>query len=132
MRKRDIEDEGGHWVFNSEYNEFFWEGESDPVHEDPPFIQLTAQEELDLKLQEEKWLEAMIEEGKKSAGEKRRQKNEDLKAAMKKPINPIPVRELCEYEKLRLSNIEEREKAMAESGFFDDMDDYKRKIGLLK
>ena len=74
----------------------------------------------------------MIEEGNNEAREKRRQKNEDLRAAIKKPINPIPVRELCKYEKLRLSNIEEREKAMAESGFFDDMDDYKRKIGLLK
>ena len=51
---------------------------------------------------------------------------------MNNPINPIPERELCEYEKLRMSNIEEREKAMAESGFFDDTNEYKRKIGMLK
>ena len=132
MRKRNIEEAGGEWVFNSEYSEFFWVGEGDPVDDDPPFIHLTEQEELDLKLQEEKWLEAMIEEGKKEARERRRQKAEELREAMKKPINPIPERELCEYEKLRMSNIEERENAMAECGFFDDLASFKSEIGLVK
>ena len=80
----------------------------------------------------EKWLEAMIEEGKKEARERRRQKAEELREAMKKPINPIPERELCEYEKLRMSNIEERENAMAECGFFDDLASFKSEIGLVK
>ena len=49
---------------------------------------------------------------------------------MNNPIEPFPAGELCEYEKLRISNIQEREKAMAESGFFEDLNDYKRKVGL--
>ena len=107
-------------------------GEGDPVDDDPPVIHLTEQEELDLKLQEEKWLEAMIEEGKKEARERRRQKAEELREAMKKLINLIPERELCEYEKLRMSNIEERENAMAECGFFDDLASFKSEIGLVE
>ena len=101
-------------------------GDGDPIDDDPPFIQLSEQEELDLKLQEEKWLEAIIDEKKAQAKEKRRQKNEELKAAMNNPIAPIPAGELCEYEKLRISNIQERERAMAESGLFDDVNDYKK------
>ena len=48
------------------------------------------------------------------------------------PIVPHPEKELCDYEKLRIKNIEERQQAMAESGFFDDLLDYKVKIGLLR
>ena len=132
IRKGNIERNGGEWVYNSEHGEFLWVGEREPVDDDAPFIQLTEQEELDLKLQEETRLEAMIEEDKAEKREKRRQKIEEQKAAMNKPIDPIPERALCEYEKLRISNIQEREKAMAESGFFDDLNDYKNKIGLVK
>ena len=74
IRKRNKEEAGGEWVFNSEYNEFIWEGERDPVDDDPAFIQLTEQEELDLQHQEEERLEAMIKEKKNEAREKRKQK----------------------------------------------------------
>ena len=37
-------------------------------------------------------------------------------------IDPIPRAELCPYEKLRESNIKEREEAMRKSGYFQDMD----------
>ena len=50
---------------------------------------------------------------------------------MDNPINPLPVTELSEYEKLRISNIKEREEAMFASGFFEDINEYKRKIGFL-
>lgn len=63
---------------------------------------------------------------------KRILKNEELKAAMNIPVTPNPETELSDYEKLRNSNIEERHQAMAESGYFVDLIDFKIKIGLLK
>ena len=48
---------------------------------------------------------------------------------MNKPVLPLPERELCDYEKLRDKNVREIEKAMAESGFFEDLNEYKKKIG---
>ena len=65
--------------------------------------------------QDEKWLEALIEERKEEARERRRQKNEEHKAAMNITIAPNPKKELCDYEKLRIKNIKERQQAMAES-----------------
>ena len=56
----------------------------------------------------------------------------EMKEAMDTPINPLPERELCEYEKLRQNNIEERQMAMAECGFFEDLMNIKRDIGLAK
>ena len=37
---------------------------------------------------------------------------------MEIPIDPLPERELCEYEKIRQDNINERKEAMAACGFF--------------
>ena len=73
-----------------------------------------------------------MEEKKNEAREKRRKKIIELKAAMKTPIDPLPVTEVSEYEKLRMSNIKEREEAMLASEFFEDLNDYKRNIGLSK
>ena len=53
------------------------------------------------------------------------------KEELKKPIPPIPVSERCPYEKVREQIIKERKDAMIESGFFDDLLNYKNKIGLL-
>ena len=33
--------------------------------------------------------------------EKRKQKKEDLRQALAKPLEPLPKRKLCEYEKIR-------------------------------
>ena len=77
-------------------------------------------------------MEAIQEECRKEARDKRQQKKEELKAAMKKPLDPFPESEVCEYERLRLNNINEREKAMEESGFFEDLKAYKKKIGFSK
>ena len=123
---------GGEWIYYPEYSEYHWEGEGEPVDDDPENVQLSEKELADLKLQEEKMLAAMIEEKKHDAIEKRRQRNKDQKAAMNKPIDPLPVTGLCDYEKLIISNIKEREEAMVAAGFFEDMRDLKRKIGLLK
>ena len=50
---------------------------------------------------------------------------------MKAPLDPLPVRPLCEYEELREKNIKEREEAMAKSGFFVNLTSYKKEIGLV-
>jgi hypothetical protein len=47
------------------------------------------------------------------------------------PLEPLPERELCPYEKLRENIIKEREKAMIESGFFEDLLKTKKDMGFL-
>ena len=60
-----------------------------------------------------------------------RNKKTEPKAAMDNPICPFPVTELSEYEKLRMSNIKEKEAAIFSLGFFKDINEYKRKIRFL-
>ena len=50
---------------------------------------------------------------------------------MRVPLDPLPESDLCEYEKIRENNISEREKAMYDSGFFEDLLSYKKDIGLV-
>ena len=123
-------EDGGEWVFNPEYSEFFWVGEGEPVVDHSEFKPLSEKELKDIQEQEEKWLQADLDERKREAKEKRKKKYEEMKAAMKTPILPLPENELCDYEKIREGNIKEREEAMKESGFFEDLQKFKRKIGL--
>ena len=117
IRKKKVEEEGGEWIYNAEYAEFYWEGEGEPITEQEPKYESLSDKDLkNIRDQEEKWLEASIEEQKERAREKRRQKNENLRAAMNIPVAPNPEREICEYEKLRIKNIKERQQAMAKSG----------------
>ena len=44
-----------------------------------------------------------------------------MKEAMKKPIAALPVKELCEYEKIREENIRERYEAMKQYRFFEEL-----------
>ena len=46
-------------------------------------------------------------------------------------LEPLPERELCPYEKLRENIIKEREKAMIESGFFEDLLKTKKDMGFI-
>ena len=48
---------------------------------------------------------------------------------MSKPVNPFPAREMCLYERIREGNIKEREEAMANCNFFENLLDAKRKMG---
>ena len=50
---------------------------------------------------------------------------------MSKPVDPLPIHEMCQYEKLRESRIKERETAMIESGFFDELMQMKKDFGLV-
>ena len=81
--------------------------------------------------QEGEMLQAEMEKDRKLAKERRKQKQDQLKAAMKIPVAKLPEKEMCEYEKLRERNINERKKAMIEAGFFEDLNSYKHKIGMI-
>ena len=48
---------------------------------------------------------------------------------MKIPLDPLPERQLCEYEKIREDIIEERRLAMEECKFFEDLKNTKQEIG---
>ena len=75
------------------------------------------------------------EEGAKSfkEGERESKKQKDrkrraaAKKAMKKPII-LPVRELCQYEKIRESIIKERNEAMARCKFFEELNEAKKPL----
>ena len=74
----------------------------------------------------------MIAHKKAELTKSRQLVNEKRKEALAVPLDPLPERELCAYERLRERNISEREKAMAVSGFFEDLDSFKSEIGLVK
>ena len=132
IRKEKVAEDGGEWVFDKEYSDYYWVGEGEPpvVEEQPIYKPLSEQQLQSIKKQEEEWLKAAIEEREREKQEKRRKKYEELQALKNTPISPLPEKDLCEYEKLREKNIKEREQAMLESGFFEDFNDYKKKIGL--
>ena len=131
-RKNQIEGDGEELIYNAENDYYHWFGEGDPIgHNNPEFEPLTAEELTDIRRKEEEMLQAEMEKDRKLAKERRRQKQDQLKAAMKIPVPKLPEKEMCEYEKLRERNISERKKAMIEAGFFEDLNSYKQRIGMI-
>ena len=135
-RQKKIEEDGGEWEYNAEHDDYIWIGEGEPIESINDACPLqniphTKEELEELRQQEEKELEEFFKEKKRIAKEKRKEKNEKIKAAMKVPIEVPQVKEMSKYEIIRLNIIKEREQAMAESGFFDDLLQYKKNIGLL-
>ena len=119
----------GHWEFNGESGEYFWAGDTDPEFgETFSFSPPTEEENKITREAERKELERFFEETKKKQNEKRKQKAEENKKAMATPIDPLPERELCAYENIRENIIQEREKAMIESGFFEDLKNMKKTL----
>ena len=59
-----------------------------------------------------------MEKDRKLSRDRRRQKQDQLKAAMRIPVAKLPEKEMCEYEKLRERNINERKKVMIEGSQF--------------
>ena len=83
---------------------------------------------LDKEDQEER--EAMVLQKKMKQKEMRQKRNELIKKAAAVPLDPLPERELCQYEKIREDIIKERKEAMAKFNFFDDLENTKKEIGL--
>ena len=129
QREEEVKERGGEWCYNAEMEMDYWVGEGEPEIDSFQNHPLTKEDLKQIKEQEEKEFEDLIKERREIRREERMQKEKERKAAMNKPVPPLPERELCDYEILRDKNVREREKAMAESGFFEDLNEYKKKIG---
>ena len=80
----------GEWDYNGESGEWFWTGETEPEILDtfchsPPTLELTEK----CRQFEQKIYEEIIEQRKQEEKEERKKKNE-IKAAMEKPVDPLP------------------------------------------
>ena len=84
---------------------------------------------MTLKKKKQREREAMANRLKQEQGEKRKQEREKLKEAASKPIDPLPTRELCQYERIREDIIREREEAMAKFKFYENLEETKKSIG---
>ena len=93
---------------------------------------LTKERIEELRKEEEEQDAENKKRRKEEQREQRRLRDRIRKESMNIPLDPLPERELCEYEKYREKNITERERIMAESGFFDDLIAFKKEIGLVK
>ena len=51
---------------------------------------------------------------------------------MNKPLDPLPERELCKYEKIREEIIRERMEAMNKCNFFKDLNEMKSEMGITR
>ena len=135
-RKRQAEEnrDKGEWDYDGESGEYYWTGETEPeydqTHDSPSIL---TKEELDRARQaEEREMLELMEQRKKDLKEKRQKKNEERRVAMDTPVNPLPKRELCKYERIREDIIREREEAMAKCRFFENLEKTKTEIGLYK
>ena len=132
-RKRREKEKKGEWCYHGESGEYYWTGDGEPEYGDNFVNEGVSAEELkQFREEENKMFEEMLEERKQIQKEKRKQRQRERKEAMDTPVQPLPEKELCEYEKLRESNIKERQDAMAASNFFEDFNEYKNDIGLTK
>ena len=134
IRKEKIKEDGGEWLYNGENGEYYWNGEGEPKSDNDNFeYEAFTEEELkEIRKQEELQNEEICKARQEELNEKRRQAALEKRVMMNTPLDPLPERDLCDYEKIRENNINEREEAMSKSGFFEDLIAYKKKIGLQK
>jgi hypothetical protein len=133
-KEREKEKEkAGDWIYNGESGEWNWTGPNVPDFGDTFTFNPPTEEEKEIAREaEEREFEWFVEQRAEERKEKRKQKYKEIKEKMATPIDPLPKPKLCAYEKLREDIIEEREKAMRESGFFEDLRKTKEEIGLTK
>ena len=127
QEKKDQEDKrkyGGRWIYNHEYAKYCWVGTGPPPpdDEDDEYDEPTEEEKQQMREQENKWLQAALEDKRKTNADcvrKHREKQrEELQAAINVPIE-IPEYPMSEYELIRQKNIEDIQNAMKASGLFD-------------
>ena len=130
--RKEVEDkEIGEWIYNPAKDDYWWSGKGEPVYyNDHNVGELTEEEWKQIEKQEEMRLEADMKEAQERRNMENKEKRKALKKALKKPIAALPVRELCEYEKIREKNIKERCEAMKKSTFFEEPEE--AKINMLK
>ena len=132
LRKKKVEEDGGEWLYNGECGEYYWSGESEPKDLDDNFEyeQLTREELENIRKQERLQDEAIAKFRKAEINESKRKKAQERKDLLSEPLDPLPEKDPSEYEKLREKNIRDRVDAMEKSGFFKDLSDYKKAMGL--
>ena len=124
--QREELEKDGEWCYNGESGEYYWSGDGEPDYGH------NFEYEAPTAAVQRRLCEAFREEKKQILREKRKQKEKERKDMMNTPVEPLPERALCAYEKLREKNIKEREDAMAESEFFENFKEFKIEIGLIK
>ena len=133
---KEIETEkkkAGEWIYHGESGEWNWIGTTAPGYGDTFTLKPPTEEEKKIAREaDEREFEWYVEQRAEERKEKRKQKYKENKEKMATPIDPLPKPKLCAYEKIRDDIIEEREKALRESGFFEDLKKTKREIGLTK
>ena len=124
----------GEWEYNGESGEYSWTGnvepEYDQEYDSPSFLTKEGLEKV--RQAEKKEMIEQMKQRKQEIKEKRQKKYEERKKAMETPVNPLPKRELCKYERIREDIIREREEAMEQFKFFEDLEKTKMEIGLYK
>ena len=113
-------------LYNPANDDYWWSGKGEPVYyNDDNVGELTDEEWKQIEKQEEMRLEVDMKEAREKRNMENKEKRKALKKALKKPIAALPVRELCEYEKIREKNIKERYEAMKKSKFFEELEEAK-------
>ena len=129
IRKREEVEKKGAWIYNPVFDSYSWSGAAEPDLEDSFCYEAPTEEDIKMYDQSvERELEELLRQ--KKIEEKARR--EEKAHARSVPLNALPERPLSEYEKIRESNIKEREDAMAKSGFFSDLLSYKKSIGFIE
>ena len=111
------------------YEWSWWESETESENEDESSCKTLTKDEHEHEEQEDhREREAVSNWLKQEQKEKRQRRREELKRAIAKPIAPLPERELCQYEKIREDIIREREEAMANFKFYEELHKTKEAI----
>ena len=131
-QKKIVEENGGEWVYSGENGEWYWDGEKEPVIDEFEYESYGEGELQQIRENEMKEYEEYLSQQKERLKETRKLINEKRKEAMAVPVEPLPEKELCAYELFREKNIKERQQAMADSGFFEDLASFKSEIGLVE
>ena len=113
----------GIWEYNPEMDEYWWTGDGEPDYFDDGvrYDSPTEEDRQRTKEAEERWMKANIAEEKQARKEKRQKKDKERREAMRKPIAPLPAQEMCRYEQIREDIIKERNEAMAQCKFFENL-----------
>ena len=131
-QKKMVEENGGEWVYSGESGEWCWDGEKEPIVDEFEYETYCEGELEQIRENEKKEYEEYLSQEKNSLKETRKLINEKRKEAMAIPVEPLPEKEPCAYELFREKNIRERKQAMADSGFFEDLTNFKSEIGLVE
>ena len=130
-KKEESQREGVKASEHSRCGDWYWA--SDTESEDGGCYEILTKEEKDFFEKEEKReREVLSKRLKEEQKEKKKIRKQKLKEAMAKPIDPLPERELCQYERIREDIIKEREEAMAKFKFFENLEKTKKSIGIYK